>query len=417
MQRFAVGIVVALGLAACGKSCRHGPVVAEAPDVLAPAHTPPRVAAARTAFYAPTFARRPSVDELTALGAQIFRDRGLSASGQLACADCHDPARAFGPRGDTAVAYGGADGTTAGVRAAPSLRYLQAVPPFAAHATSEDGTDDGPTGGLTWDGRADSLHDQARGPLLSPLEMALRSPDELAARLRAAAYAERMRAAFGADVLGTTASATRAALLALEVYQQREAEFYPYTSRFDDVLRGTAHFTPQEARGRALFDDPAKGNCARCHPDTADAGFPAFTDHGYAALGVPRNHELPATADPAYFDLGLCGPYRTDRAGHAEDCGKFRTPSLRNVATRRRFFHNGAVTSLRDVVAFYATRDVTPRRWYAAGTPDDLPTRYLANLDGERPFGHRATPALTEAEIGDVVAFLGTLTDRDVTAR
>lgn len=419
MKRTAGLFALALLLAACGKSCRHAPTALDDEPITARAPVlehPPRVAAARTAFYSPTtFARRPSAEELTALGAQIFRDRGLSASGALACSDCHDPARAFGPPAGGPVAYGGPAGTAPGVRAAPSLRYLQTVPAFAAHATDEDGTDDGPAGGLTWDGRANSLHDQARAPLFSPLEMALTSPADLASRLRMATYADAMRAAFGPTVLDAPEPAVHATLLALEVYQQREAEFYPYSSKLDDVVRGRAQLTPQEQRGRALFEAKAKGNCARCHPDTVSAGFPAFTDFGYVALGVPRNRALATTADPAYFDLGLCGPYRTDRAQHAEDCGAFRTPSLRNVATRQHFMHNGALASLHDAVAFYATRDVTPARWYGpAGVPDDLPARYRGNLEHERPFGARETPVLSEVEIADIVAFLGTLTDRDV---
>jgi len=95
----------------------------------------------------------------------------------------------------------------------------------------------------------------------------------------------------------------------------------------------------------------------------------------------------------------------------------FRTPSLRNVALRQRFFHNGAIRTLRDAVAFYATRDTDPARWYpkARGKPgyDDLPEKYWGNVSHEVPFeplpGGR--PRLDEREIDDIVAFLRTLTD------
>jgi cytochrome c peroxidase len=262
---------------------------------------------------------------------------------------------------------------------------------------------------LTWDGRAATTHEQALAPLTSPVEMANASLDEVATKLRAAPYITRFRDAFG-DPLVTTAAAIKALTLALEVYQQDPAAFYPYTSKYDAMLRGQATLTPREARGKQLFDDADKGNCASCHPDTMQNGFPAFTDFGYVAVGVPRNASIPANADPGYYDLGLCGPYRTDLAAQSKYCGMFRTPSLRNVATRRRLFHNGAFTNLRDAVAFYATRDVTPDRWYPRGHKlDDLPRRYHANVNIDPPFGGKRH--LTDADVADIVVFLGTLTD------
>jgi cytochrome c peroxidase len=354
---------------------------------------------------------------MTALGALAFRDPGLSASGKLACATCHDPDHAFAPGNALAIQLGGKTGKLAGTRATPSLRYLQSVPRFTEHyhdADDRDDVDQGPAGGLTWDGRADSTHDQARAPLMSPVEMANASPDEVVARVRKAAYADRFRAAFGDDALATTEAGFKALTLVLEVYQQDPAQFYPYSSKYDAVLRGQAKLSDQEARGRALFDAKDKGNCASCHPDTMSGGFPAFTDFGFNALGVPRNRAIPANADPKYYDLGLCGPYRTDLAKRTELCGMFRTPSLRNVATRKRFFHNGGFTSLTKAVAFYATRDTAPEKWYPRGEAfDDLPPEYRANVHREPPFDRArgGKPALDDAEVADIVAFLGTLTD------
>ena len=92
---------------------------------------------------------------------------------------------------------------------------------------------------------------------------------------------------------------------------------------------------------------------------------------------------------------------------------------MRNVATRRTFFHNGIFHDLTEAVAFYASRDTDPARWYprdasgAVETFDDLPAAYRANVDREPPFDrHRGDkPALSDAEIADLVAFLKTLTD------
>lgn len=353
---------------------------------------------------------------LTEIGRQVFRDPALSASGRLSCASCHDPARAFGPPDARAVQLGGLDMRQPGLRAVPSLMYLQAAPPFTEHYfdSPDDGDesiDNGPTGGLTWDGRVDRGADQARIPLLSPFEMANAGPAQVAAKARAAPYAPALREAFGADLFDHPDRAFAAVAKALEVYEQDAAEFYPYSSKYDAFLAGKATLTAAEARGLALFDDPAKGNCAQCHISArgADGTPPQFTDYGFIALGVPRNPAIPANADPAWFDLGLCGPLRTDFKDRAEYCGLFMTPTLRNVATRHVFFHNGLYHDLRDVLHFYAERDTNPGWFYHERPYDDLPTRYQHNLNTDPPFGDRK--ALSDPEIEDIIAFLGTLTD------
>jgi cytochrome c peroxidase len=248
--------------------------------------------------------------------------------------------------------------------------------------------------------------------------MANAAPAEVVARLRGSAHAAQLRALFGDAVFDVGERAFDAALLALEVFQQSPRDFYPYTSRYDEMLRGRATLSAEEARGLALFNDPAKGNCAACHRSdvSADGAFPLFTDFGHIALGVPRHRGLPANGDPTAFDLGLCGPVRGDLRERAEYCGRFRTPTLRNVALRRSFFHNGVFHSLEDVLRFYARRDTHPGEFYPAAKYDDLPARYHANVDTDPPFGGRPgeAPALDEDEIAAVIAFLRTLTDADL---
>src|SRR5258708_18161867 len=381
------------------------------------------VAAADAPFYANTFEKAPSAAAMTEIGRALFFDKSLSASGKMACASCHDPARAFGPPNDSPVQRGGSDGQRLGVRAVPSLVYTQNVPPFTEHYfddEGDDGIDQGPAGGRTWDGRVQSAHDQARLPLLSPFEMANASADAVVARVQRAAYAAQFRETFGDQVFDDQALAFKAVLMALETFQQSPAEFYPYSSKYDAWLRNETSLSSDELRGLAAFNDPAKGNCARCHPSgMRQGGFPQFTDFGYAALGAPRNLALPANADPRYYDLGLCGPLRTDLADRKRYCGLFRTPSLRNVATRRVFFHNGVLHRLEDVVRFYAERDTQPQKWYPRGPNgvtlkfDDLPKQYRDNVDTQPPFDrHRGDQSpLTQADIADIVAFLNTLTD------
>jgi cytochrome c peroxidase len=363
---------------------------------------------------------------LADLGQRLFFDPALSASGRLSCSSCHDPAHAYGPPDARPVELGGKDLRQAGLRATPSLRYLQATPQFTEHYYDSDdegdaSIDNGPTGGLTWDGRVDRARDQARLPLLSPVEMANDRPADVVARVRAAPYGYMLRDIFGAAAFLDQEKAFGRILQALEAYEQRAAEFYPYDSKYDYFLAGKAELTAQEVRGLALFNDPAKGNCAHCHLSTPgkDGTPPQFTDYGLAALGVPRNMNIPANLDPTFYDLGLCGPLRTDLHDRGEYCGMFKAPSLRNVALRQTFFHNGVFNSLKQVLRFYAQRDTNPENWYSRGQDDvirkfdDLPPGYHANVNVEPPFDRRqgGQPALSEQDMDDVIAFLQTLND------
>ncbi|MBN8902761.1 MAG: cytochrome-c peroxidase [Rhodospirillales bacterium 69-11] len=374
----------------------------------------------------PIAASRARVAAITTLGRDLFFDPALSASGRVACATCHDPRFGFSPANAEAVQPGGATLEQVGTRAVPSLSYAQFSPSFSEHyyESDEDGdgsVDAGPTGGFTWDGRASRARDQARIPLLAPNEMANASPAAVVTRLASGPHAAALRTLYGQDLFADPDRAFDAVLDALEVFQQDQATFAPFTSKYDAWLRGSAQLTAAEDRGRRLFEDPGKGNCAQCHISrpSGSGALPLFTDYGLVALGVPRNVAIPANRDPGYFDLGLCGPERRDLTDHPDYCGLFKTPSLRNVALRRSFFHNGVMHSLRDAVAFYVERDVAPQRWYPTDAHgvvrkfDDLPERFWENVNDEPPFGGEAgdAPRLSPAEIDDVVAFLQTLTD------
>jgi cytochrome c peroxidase len=305
----------------------------------------------------------------------------------------------------------------------PSLMYAQNAPPFTEHFVDDDGddsVDQGPAGGRTWDGRAQSAHEQAALPLLSPFEMANANAAAVVSNMQRSAHAAQFRGAFGAQIFAAPDLAFKGMLLALESYQQSAVEFYPYSSKYDGWLRHEATLAPQELRGLDIFNDPVKGNCARCHPSAVRQGaLPQFTDFGFAAIGVPRNPQIPANRNPDYYDLGLCGPLREDLRAKTEYCGMFRTPSLRNVARRRVFFHNGAARSLRDAVRFYAERDVRPANWYpltSAGAVrkfDDLPSAFVGNIDSQWPFGQNAGAAapLTDDDVNALLAFLQTLSD------
>lgn len=361
------------------------------------------------------------------LGRLAFFDPSLSASGRQSCASCHDPAHAYGPPNALAVQRGGADLQGYGTRAVPSLRYLRRTPIWFKTYVGNPrerltDTDNVPVGGFTWDGRFDTMAEQAAFPLLAANEMANAGAEAVVQSLSRSAYADQFRSVFGADIFTRPADALAALGQALQRFELDDPSFQPYSSKFDAVLDGKARFTAQEQRGFELFRDRERGNCAACHPVQmgANGAHPLLTDFSFEALGVPRNPEIPANADPAYYDLGLCGPVRTDQRHEKSWCGLFKTPSLRNVATRGAFFHNGRFHTLEAALRFYVQRDARPAQWYphpdGPQLYDDLPLALQDNVDDiDPPLTQRKgdEPVWNAAEIGDVLAFLATLSDAD----
>lgn len=349
-----------------------------------------------------------------ALGEKAFNDPSLSASGRMSCTTCHAPAFGQAAPNALAVQLGGPALDRPGVRSAQPLRYLVASGPFHFDAEGKA------RGGFFWDGRADSLAAQAAGPLLNPVEMANPDKASVVRKIAAAPWADEFKALYGADILENTDRAFDKLAQALERFQVEDTDKRGYTSKYDAVLRGRAELTAQEARGLQLFNDPAKGNCAACHTSEkgADGSHPLFTDFSYDNLGIPRNPEIAANANPRHVDLGLCN--RAELRSRSELCGAFKVPSLRNVAQRQVYFHNGRFKSLKDVMAFYVQRDTHPEKWYPRGADgrirkfDDLPARYHGNVNvTEAPYDRKPgeAPALSDTEIEDVIAFLATLSD------
>lgn len=392
------------------------------------------------------------------LGRRLFFDTALSSSGQQSCASCHDPAHGYNPPpGSGAVMLGGPQRMTPGDRPPPSLAYLYRQQNFSigpdneenetitlqqlvalgqstaratktAQSTAAAAQNLVPQGGLFWDGRVNTLQQQADGPLFNPLEMDGGNTAIVASKLEQAPYAHDFVQLFGAGVFRDPKLAVAEALFALSRYQIEDPSFHPFTSKYDAWLQGKARFTPAQMRGYLAFNDPKKGDCAACHLDqpTRDGLPPLFTDTQYEALGVPRNPAIPANRDPRYFDRGLCGPYRTDLAKQTQYCGMFLTPTLRNVATRHAFFHNGVYHTLKQVLDFYDFRDTAPRKIYPTA-PDgrvekfnDLPPQDRANVDRVDPPLNRKRgerPAMSARDMRDIIAFLKTLNDGDTTPR
>ncbi|PFH11179.1 cytochrome c peroxidase [Collimonas sp. PA-H2] len=448
---------LAFFLSACDRQDKASAAVAPvavAPVAVAPAAPVAPSQAALARLNAPA----APLSAVAEVGRKIFNDKSLSASGKLSCASCHNPDNAHAPANGLAVQLGGMHLQAQGGRAVPSLRYHEHAPAFSIGPDTKPDEDDKgavlqaaeaktnaaspaqavakatlqpgaavqevvPQGGFDWDGRATNLTDQAGGPLLAANEMANKSAAQLLAKLKAASYAKDMLQLFGPAVFTSPNLALGEAYYALALYQKEDRSFHPYDSKYDYYLAEQVQLSEQEMRGLKLFKDPKKGNCATCHIEktSRDGRFPpVFTDYQFEALAAPRNKAILANRDPKYFDLGMCGPWRKDAAQQLNYCGYFKTPTLRNAATRQVYFHNGVFHSLEEVVHFYVERETKPEKWYSRGKDgklnkyDDLPAAYHANVDvTDAPFDSKAgaPPALTDDEIKDVVVFLKTLND------
>jgi cytochrome c peroxidase len=447
-------LVVLLALTACGGSG------GSAPAASSPAST----------------ASASKLSLVAQVGEKAFDDLTLSGGKNMACSSCHSPQYAYGPPNSLSVQLG-SDPSQAGTRAVPSIRYKDATPPYADNAANPDGvTGAAAGGGFMWDGRAATLADQAGMPLLNPLEMNAPSKAYVVAAVQAGGYAALFRQAFGAAAFADTDTAFANLGKAVQAYETEDVSFHPYTSKFDLYVHNKigGKLTAAEERGLRIYNGKDISNCLACHYAGVnfDGNQGLMTDFTYQAIGAPRNDSsipgnpdpIPANdADPAYFDLGLCGPLRTDHSpaviGTPDPyCGKFKVPTLRNAATRSVFFHNGVFHSLNQVVHFYNTRDTNPEYWYPAtggtGTPsatpswalqlaftpgatvhkfNDLPLAHQGNVDEEVPLGTGitppdnsgattlgdgvqpralgSTPAMTDAQIADLVCFLSTLSD------
>jgi len=385
------------------------------------AQTQPNMARAPISAPAPS---QPPPSRLERIGTAIFNDRTLSEPKGTACVSCHLPGTGFANNNGSRIGVAlGSKAGSLGSRNAMSNFYSHLSPPFSFRVA--DGDVD-PIGGLFWDGRVDTLAQQALGPFLNAKEMNNPSATSVVTKISKASYAKDLVAEFGPNVFASPELAFQKIGIAIAAFESR-GDPLRFSSKYDHFIQGKARLSPNEERGMKTFMDPERGNCAVCHtmnPKSKDPRDSLFTDFAFYAEGIPRNPKIPANANPSKFDLGLCGPDRTRPALPAnvpggtsieKYCGTFKMPSLRNVAEREAFMHNGFFTKLRDVVSFYATRNSDPKRWYgSAGVPNDLPIAYIPNIIRDRvPFDRpaEAGPALNEREIDDLVAFLRTLSD------
>ena len=353
------------------------------------------------------FAGSAGAATLADLGRNLFFDTNLSAHRTQACATCHNPVTAFIDSRDNGVGRAaslGDDGRSLGDRNTPTITYAALVPAFGR------GADGQYVGGLFHDGRAGSLEEQAGQPFTNPIEMGLPDDAAIVARVREnPAYVAALAEIFGTAVFDDDTVAFRAVTDAIAGFE-RTSEFATFDSKYDRSLRGEYRLSVREELGRKLFFSQLF-NCHSCHLlETREfARSEPFTTHRFHNIGVPANRLVRAKngLGAAYRDTGLLENPDVDDPAQA---GRYRVPTLRNVAVTGPYMHNGVFRDLATVVLFYnkytlsnlesQTNPETGAPW---GAPEVAETVDLQLLQQGQPISPMQVTAL--------VAFLEALTD------
>lgn len=272
------------------------------------------------------------------LGKKLFFDTRLSLDRASSCGTCHSPQKAF------------ADGLprAKGFQGALLLRNSPTVL-NAAYNTAQ-----------FWDGRAATLDEQCKGPLLAPMEMNMLDEKHLVERLSSIpGYRQDFETVFGSRPSMDNITNAIAAF---------ERTLVTPGARFDRYAMGDkSALTEQEKRGLIVFI--GKGSCSECH------NGPNFTDNKYHNLGVVPGHGSPD--DPGRYVI----------TKKEEDRNAFKTPTLRNVSLTAPYMHDGSVATLEEVIDLYDR----------GGGDDPKKSKLIYKLN------------LTSAEKADLAAFLKTL--------
>lgn len=362
-----------------------------------------------------------TLSQKAVLGRKIYFDSRFSEpSGMQSCSSCHLPQTGFVGMGSVAstpttrgfiagIAEGAVSGAYGG-RKPPSAAYATYSPTFRLNGEDFEG-------GLFWDGRATGLRlgipaaEQALGPFMNPVEQNHPSKEAVLSKIKNdPEYMTLWRSVWGNDMPLTTENEIAQNYdrigLAIAEYEA-SSEVNQFSSKYDAYTRKQVELSPLEKQGLSLFKGKAK--CDKCHESSSKGNLPAmFTDFGYENIGLPTNIDFlnPMNRGNAPTDFGLGGILINSQNPNwkslaTENMGKFRTPTLRNVAkgeANKRFMHNGALKSLEEVVHFYNTRDTDPI-WRSPEVPMNMETGEVGNL------------GLSKKEELAIVAFLRTLSD------
>ena len=288
--------------------------------------------------------------EAVRLGQHLFYDPILSADSTLSCSGCHIPELAFTDALTFSVGIDGIAGTR------------QSMPIF--NMVYNDAL-------MFWDGRANSLEEQALLPIQDPIEMHEMLPNVLAKLSRHPLYPDMFFEAYGVDEITPD--------LIADAIAQFERSIISQNSLYDKAKRGEAFLPDEAADGEALFASLTGGDCFHCH--TLDG---VFTDNTFRSNGIDSFVRYIDFPDPG---LGAI-------TGDTADYGKFKVPTLRNIALTPPYMHDGRFETLDEVLDFYSE-----------GVHDTPFTDPLIE------FAYQGGVQLTEEEKDQIIAFLHTLTD------
>lgn len=354
------------------------------------------------------------------LGEQLFFDSNLSLNRTQSCATCHDPDRAFtdGRLDDDGLPAAfslGDDGFSRASRNAPSAAYAAFAPPFefGTHPRFNSQQPDylGFMGGQFLDGRADSLEVQAQGPPIGALEMGMPDKASVIERLlENPDYVVSFKALYSDDIFDDVEEVYDAMAQSIAAFERTPA-FSSFDSRYDKSLSGEYLYDPasKAALGRALFFSQQFTNCATCHQLHPNGNRrETFTNYEYHNIGTPVNERARLAANIPLDDLDrglLANPLVSDPA----EIGKYKVPTLRNVAVTSPYMNNGVFRRLDTVIRFYdkfltgsenLINPETGAPWREPPFPETVALIELS--DGRR---------LSEQDIEGLVCFLRTLTD------
>ncbi len=300
----------------------------------------------------PIPADNPPTADTIALGRRLYYDPQLSVDGTISCASCHAPQFAFADERPVSIGVGNKTGT----RHAPTVIN-------SAYNTLQ-----------FWDGRAPSLEEQAKGPMTNPVEMA-HTLDGVVKRLQAdPKYAALFKKAWGTDRIDIDMVAKSIASF--------ERTVLAGDSPFDRFYYGHDEkaLSPAAQRGLKIFTDPKKADCAGCH--TIGKSNALFTDNKFHNLGIG------ADTHGNLSDVGRFSQTKKD-----EDMGCFKTPTLRNLAHRGPFMHDGSFPTVKDALAHYIgggntnehlDKDMHALDFLTVEERDDL-LEFLDSLNGKLP--------------------------------
>ncbi|WP_121627880.1 cytochrome-c peroxidase [Poseidonibacter antarcticus] len=338
------------------------------------------------------------------LGQVLFFDVNLSKNRTQSCATCHNPDTGFVDNrnnGVNSMVSLGDDNISLGDRSAPTASYAMFSPKFHYDMKKKKYI-----GGQFWDGREDDLAGQAGGPPLNPIEMGMKDKKEVTSRLQENPYyVQSFKDIYGDDIWENDNLAFKAMTEVIAAFERTEV-FAPFDSKYDRYLKGEYDLTPLEDLGKSIFFSNNNNSCSTCHVlKGEDKLGETFTNYEYHNIGVPINEELRAKNGVTVIDGGLLNnPKVTD----VKEKGKYKVPTLRNVAVTAPYMHNGVFKDLKTVMEFYdkyndVNRKINPETNKPWREPEVKETVSLEELRSKRQ---------SDRKIEALVAFMKILTDK-----